>query len=266
MTEAVVEKPVVEAPVVEVVEQPEMTPMEVSARDQGWVSKEEWVDQGKAEDDWVSAKEFVRVGDIYKSLHQTKREMKQTQAQLDALRRHNTYIFEKAYQTARDDLKKEKRLAIREGDLEKLEEVENKIEELVETHVKEKQDLQSAPQANQPPPEFVEFVNKNPWYVQDKELRDEADALGFIYLNNGGDRDGLFTHVSKKMREKFPNKFGVKRTAPNAVASVNRTARTNSSSFELDEMETQIMNSLVSSGEMTKTEYIASLKKAKGIK
>lgn len=264
MTEVVKEE-IKDKPVEKVEEVVVMSPTETSARDAGWVSEEEWVEQGKAADDWVSAKEFVRVGDIYKSLHQNKRELKQTQAQLDALRRHNTYIFEKAYQTAKDDLRKEKRQAIREGDLEKLEDIETQMEELVDTHVKEKETIQAQPQVQNQ--EFDQFINRNTWYSDNPEMRTRADFEGWKYLNAGGDRADLFTHVEKEVRKAYPDKFGVRRAAPNAIVSGDKTLKAGrTATFELDEMETQIMDSLVSSGEMTKAEYIASLKKAKGVK
>ena len=68
------------------------------------------------------------------------------------------------------------------------------------------------------------------------------------------------------MKKQFPEKFGVKRAAPNPVSGGDRQARKGpkESDFELDDMERDIMNTLVKSGTMTEAEYRAELKKVRG--
>lgn len=256
----------VEAPVVE--ETVQADPVETKAREQGWVSKEEWVEGGGNETEWRTAKEFVDRGELYRSIHSTKRELKQTQAALTALQRHHQHVFEKAYQTAVSDLKAQKRLAMREQDFDAVEAIEQEMEQLTAQHVQERQVLVAQQQQQAGPPvEFMEFVERNPWYTVDKEMRDEADAVAVVYINNGGDRGQLLQHVEKKMKQKFPEKFGVKRAAPSPVASSDRTSRAGKrDDVVLDEFETEIMRTLVKSGTMTESEYKAELKKAKGIK
>ncbi len=264
------ETPVVEVkaePVVEVKETPsvpELSPVAQQAMEQGWLPKDEWIAAGRDPEEHRSAKEFVERGELYKSIHSTKRELKQTQATLDALQRHHRYVFEKAHQQAIRDLRAEKRLAIRNDDIDRLEEIETEIEQLQDQHVKEVAVVQAQTQAAQPAPEFQNFVDRNPWYLTEKALRDEADAAGFIYLNNGGDRTQLFSHVEKEMRRKFPDKFGVKRAAPNAVAGVDRSGKKAPSKddFPMSSEEKQIMMTFVNQGIMTEAEYIKELKKA----
>lgn len=266
--EAVVETPAVEqtpeTPAVQAT--PEPSPVEVEARDQGWVSKEEWVESGKSADEWRPAKEFVERGELYKSIHQTKRELKQTQAALDALQRHHQMVYDKAYQTALSDLKQQKRQAIREGNLEDLEAVEERIDELQEQRVKEKEQFVEA-QRNQsgPPPELVDFQSRNPWYGVDKGMTDDADAAGFVHLKNGGSKETLLAHVEKEMRKRYPEKFGIKRAAPNAVAPVaKQTKVVKEPDVEMDDNEREAMRTFVRMGVMTEQQYKAELKKAKG--
>jgi hypothetical protein len=103
-------------------------------------------------------------------------------------------------------------------------------------------------------------------------MRYDADAEAAKYMTKGGQKEKLLDHVEKKMREKYPEAFGIKKSAPNAVAPVNRTSRagvrsqTLAEEAGLDELESKIMNDLVKSGVMTKAEYIKQLKEAKGIK
>ena len=245
---------------------PELTPVEQQAVDQGWVPLDDWKQAGKDESDWRPAKEFVDRGELYKSIHTTKRELKATQAQLTTLQRHHQYVFEKAYNTALSDLKKEKRLAIRNEDFERLEEVEDQLENLQAERAQEVTAFNQQVAATQAPvnPEFQAFVDKNSWYQSDKTLRDEADAVGYIYLNNGGTKDGLFDHVEKEMKRKFPNKFGVKRAAPNAVAAVNRTNKASpkgESMSDVPEHMRDVIRTFCESTGMKEAEYIKQLKK-----
>lgn len=236
------------------------------AMEQGWVPLEDWKASGREESEWRPAKEFVERGELYKSIHTTKKELKQTQAALSALQRHHQYVFEKAHQQAVRDLKAEKRLAIRNEDFDRLEEIETEIEELTEQHVKEKAVLteqQVAAQNAGPAPEFQAFVDKNPWYLTDKTLRDEADAVGFVYLNNGGTKDTLLQHVEKEMKRKFPDKFGVKKAAPNAVAGVNRTAKKGNevTMNDVPEHMREVIRNFTQSTGMSEADYIKELKK-----
>lgn len=247
------------------VETPVVSPVENQAREQGWVSKEEWVAGGGESDDWKSAREFVRTGELYSSLHSQKRELKQTQAALTLLQRHHNMVFEKAHKQALDDLKMERRLALREGDVELLENVEGRIEEAQTEHQEARQVMAQTQAATQSinSGEFDAFVSRNQWYVSDQDLRDEADAIGFVYLNKGGTKENLLRHVEQKIKQKFPEKFPTRRAAPNAVATPNKGVGRKSNDLELTENETEAMRTFVKLGVMTEAQYKADLKKVK---
>lgn len=262
----------VEETKVEEVEIAEPSPAEVEASTQGWVPKEEWVESGRDPEEWRPAKEFLDRGELFKTIHTTKRDLKQTQAALTALQRHQQFMFEKGYQRAINDLKKEKRAAIKNEDFERLEEIEEQIEEVQEQHEEAKQELQqvqAAQVAAGPHPEFVAWQQHNSWYAQDPELREFADAVGLIHYNKnpGITPQEVLRYVETSVRKKFPEKFGTKKAAPNAVASVDRSGangkKTPKVAFELDPMEREIMTTLVKSGVMTEEQYIADLRKAK---
>lgn len=268
------ETKVVETTTEEVVEEVvELSPVEQEASGQGWVPKDAWVEQGGDPEEWRSAKEFVARGELYKSLHQTKSDLKKTQAALTALQRHHQYVFEKAHQTALNDLKLQRRQAIRNEDLETAESIAEEMEQIKEQHLQEKAQLQAANAAElqqQVPPEFLAWREKNNWYDVDMELRDYADAIGLVYYNRnpGTPTAKVLQHVEAEVRKKYPEKFGVRKAAPNAVAGVDRTNKRNvrANDIELDDLEREIMSQLVKSGEMTEKEYKDQLRKAKGIK
>ena len=249
----------------------EPSPVEVQAGEQGWVSKDEWDESGRDPDEWRPAKEFVERGEIFKALHNVKRELKQEKAARETLQKHHQYVFEKAHLKALEDLKREKRAAIRADDHETAETIAEEMETLKETHAKEKQIVvQEEQKAGAPNPEFQMWVDKNPWYVSDMDLRDFADATAIVYINRntGSTPAQVLKHVEKELRNKFPDKFGTRKAAPNAVVGVDRTLKSANkvTDIELDDFETEIMNQLVKSGEMTEKQYKDELKKAKGIK
>lgn len=261
------------ADVVETTTTVEITPVEQEALNQGWVPKDKWVEQGGDAEEWRSAKEFVARGELYKSLHQTKNDLKKTQAALSALQRHHQYVFEKAHQTALNDLKLQRRSAIRNDDLETAETLAEEMEALKEQHAQEKAQLQvaQAAEANAGvPPEFVSWRAKNVWYDTDTELRDFADAMGLVHVNRnpGKSPTEVLQFIENEVKKKFPEKLGIRRAAPNAVAGVDRTNKRNAQAndIELDDLEREIMHQLVRSGEMTEKQYKDQLKKAKGIK
>lgn len=256
----------------EVVEEKVLSPIEETAVEQGWVPKEEWVQAGKDADDWRPAKEFVDRGELYKTIHTAKRELKQTQQALTALTQHNRMIFEKAHQKALADLKRERRMAVKEGDVDRVEEVEEQIEETVREHQEQVQAQTTAAvtATAQPPAEYQIWVERNTWYNQDQDMREFADATGLIHMQkNPGIAPGeVLKYVESKVKKTFADKFGTQRkAAPNAVTTVDKTAgnkpRTTKETFELSSDERNVMNTLVRQGVLTEGEYIEQLKKVR---
>lgn len=254
----------------------DVSPTEVAAREQGWVSKDEWVAGGRDEGEWRPAKEFVERGELFKSIHTTKRELKQTQAALTALQKHHQFVFEKAHQKAVEDLKREKRQAIRNEDFEALEAIEEKMESLTKEHQEARQAQAQTQQAIQAAgggalhPDFAIWQTRNTWYTADAEMREFADATGIVYANRnpGIEPAAVLKHVETTVRKRFPEKFGPQKTAaPNPTTSVDRQktrGTTKADDLELDDTERQIMATLVKTGVMTEAEYKAELKKVKG--
>lgn len=251
----------------------EANPHEEQAREQGWVAKDEWVASGRTESEWRPAKEFVERGEIFKSLHQVKRELKAEKAAREALQRHQQYMYDKTYARVMEDLKKEKRAAMRDEDFQKLEEVEDKIEKTQQERAAELRTIQAQQQAAAAQgihPEFQAWVDRNPWYATDTDMREFAEFAGDQYIrkNPGSNPQDVLKHVENKVRKQFSEKFGKRTAAPNAVAGVDRTSQRSPGSSELvlDETELSIMKTLVANGDMTEKEYREQLKLAKGIK
>jgi predicted DNA-binding protein (UPF0278 family) len=242
-------------------------PVVEQASSQGWVPKEDWVKAGKDEAEWRPAKEFVERGELYKSIHTIKRELKQERAAREALAKHHQYVFEKARLAAINELKQERRQALRDGELERVEEIEDKLEQTQQQFAQEKAALVQAQAAAQagPPAEFETWKATNTWYDQDQEMHEFADATGLIFINKNPSAQPkeVLAHIDTKMRKQFPEKFNIKRAAPNAVAGVDRTGNKPSRTSEpaIDpEMEKVIKNFTEATG-MSRADYIKELKK-----
>ena len=119
-------------------QEPVLSEVEQTAIGQGWMPKEEWEAVGKSADEWRPAKEFIDRGELYKTIHNTRKELKTTQATLSALQRHHQYVFEKAHQKALADLKLEKRQALKNEDLERVAELDDAIEQTRDKFAEEK--------------------------------------------------------------------------------------------------------------------------------
>lgn len=252
-------------------ETPELTETEIKASEQGWVPKDEWVEAGGDPSEWRSAREFVDRGELLKTIHNTRRDLKQTQNAMSALQRHHQYVYEKAHRQAIEDLKMQKRQAMREEDFDRAEAIEEQIEEITTTHQQEAQALQQeqAAVSAQPPAEFVAWKERNTWYDGDLDMQEFADAAGIAYAkrNPKAEPSVVLKHVEERVRRAYPEKFGPQRkAAPSPTASVDRTPRrtTKSDDIELDDNERSIMNDLVRNKVMTEAEYKAEIKKMKG--
>lgn len=127
------------------------TAQEEQALAGGWKPEHEW--EGDA-DDWVSAKEFNFRGDLMKRISQLGHKvggLEELNAKLSKMvanaDRVTQDIAERSYKQAVKDLKAERRAAIREGDDDRVEELEQSIEELDDSHSKMQAAAKEAPEA-----------------------------------------------------------------------------------------------------------------------
>jgi hypothetical protein len=245
---------------------PQYTPIELKALEMGWRPKEEF--DGN-EEDFVDAKEFVGRKPLYDKIASTSKQLKNVTQAVEALKQHNGKIEEASYQRALKELKSERKQALIEGDADKFESLDEEIK-TVERQVDVIREEQTKPIVQEEPvvhPEFQNWQNKNQWYTSVKYMRAFADELGGRLANTMSPSEVL-KEVEKAVRREFPNKFvnPNKADAPDVGAPRGSGKGGRSESIEMTEQEVNIMNKFVRQGVMTKAEYIADLKKIKGIK
>jgi hypothetical protein len=242
----------------------EPTPVEQEAMAQGWVPKDQFSGD---EHKWVEAGEFLRRGELFKKIEQVSKEAKEAKKVLGEFKAHYAKVKETEYQNALKALKAERRNALVEGDFERVETIEERMETVKTEAASVQEEIQSTTQVPEVHPEVAAWVEANPWYNKDTTMRAFADAIALELNKEGLTGPALLRGVDAKVRETFPAKFkNPNRERPGAVegAATKGSSRTKDD-FQLSEQETRIMNTFVRDGVMTKEQYIADLKKVKGV-
>lgn len=240
----------------------EVTPLMEEALTQGWVPRDEY--EGDP-DRFVDYAEFVRRGELFRKIESQSKEMKELKRALKELATHNTKIREVEYQRAVDSLKAEKKQALVEGEMDKVVEIEDRID-----LVKEQQRALQAQQTQdivEPAvhPELQNWINNNSWYESNRAMRGWADARGVELAADGLAPREVLATLSKEVKQRFQEKFSnPNRDKPGAVEGVrSRSNAKTEAAYELSDVERQIMKRVVDTGVITEADYIAQLKAVK---
>ena len=231
----------------------QVDPYEQQAREQGWRPKEEY--EGDPEK-WRPAKEFVERGELFNKIDHMGKELKETRKALKMLQEHHSKVKETEYNNALKELKALQKKHLEEGNSDGYLEATELLTDL------------KADQPNQPDPRFIAWTQENKWYQTNVEMREYADTVGMGYAsrNPGIDPEEVLQYVTKEVKARFKDRFvNPNRSKPNSVEGASAPAATKSS-FELTDDERRVMNTFIRTGVMTKEEYIAEIKKMRGIK
>jgi hypothetical protein len=243
---------------------PAVDSYESQAREQGWKPKEEY--EGDPEK-WRPAKEFVERGELFGKIDTMGRELKETKKALKMLQDHHSKVRETEYQRAVDELKSLQKKHLEEGNSDGYLEATELLTDLKAEQKAREVVQQNTP--NTPDPRFTAWVQKNPWYAQDQNMRDYADSIGMGYAqrNPGLDPEEVLQYVANEVRERFKSRFeNQNRKKPSAVEGATNTAPVKKDSFQLSDEERRVMHTFERTGVMSKEEYITELKKMKGVK
>jgi hypothetical protein len=245
---------------------PEVNPIEQQARDMGWVPKDEYTGDPTR---WKSAEVFVALDEPIKRIESQSQELKQVKRVLDSLKEHYSKVKETEYNRALKELKSARKQALIDGDVDKFEQLEDDIEQVKEEFTSIKQTPIEAPSPQEVVhPEFQTWLNKNPWYSSYSHMKQFADDIGVKFARQGMDRQEVLKKVEEAVRKEFPQRFTNpnKEKAPDVESGGSKqSGKARADSIELNEQERNIMNTLVRSGTVTKEQYIAELKKVKGL-
>ncbi len=253
----------------------EVAPVEVKARELGWRPLEEY---DGPEEKWVDAGEFVSRQPLFEKIDSLKSELwkskQEHQKEFTQIRQHFNEMKEVEFKRALEYLKTQKSEAIESGDSKLVVEIDDRIDELKDQRAAEK--IQQSPQENKGPnPVFVEWAEKNSWYGQDAELRNDADAFAMSFISRNpslaNDVVAILAHVDKKMaviRHKEDGEPPMRKSASVESSTNTTTANKGKQKLSINDLsadERSIMKTLVERKVMTQEKYIEDLAKAKGL-
>jgi len=240
----------------------ELSPVETQAIESGWVPKEEF--QGE-EHKWVPADEFLRRGELFRKIESQSKELKDVKKALVEMKNLHSKVKEVEYQRALDSLKAQKKTALEEGDADAVIAAEERIDLVKEEQRKLAQEPQQDTSGEENPV-FVDWKEKNNWYVTNRPMQAFADALGQDLAKSGLSPAQVLKRVEEEVRKEFPTKF--RNANQSRSSSVEGSAKGNASSgnsFQLSPEERKIMHTFVRTGVMTEDAYVKELKRVKGV-
>lgn len=255
----------------EVTTEAQSNPNEEKASALGWVSKEEWVEQGKDPDDWKPAKVFLEHGDMIGKIRSQSKELDDVRRVVNFMHEKNKDAYQKGYQSAIADLRAQKRAALAEGDLVKADQIDEKIDATKEALDQVRNSRPPEVPTNQIDPEHVEWVQKNPWYNEPRMGR-FADSIAIEFVEDHRKKGIPLTpnqvrrYVEDEVRKEFPHKFSSKtKGAPNPDGEGRNTRQTSTNGLApklaqaesgMTELERSIMKTTLKATGMSKEEYL----------
>jgi hypothetical protein len=248
----------------QVEQKPALTAIEQQAQAQGWVPKDEW--DGDPEQ-WRPAKEFVDRGELFKKIDEQNRTIKEFKRTLDEFSQHHKKVRETEYKRALDDLKKAKKEALLEGDADAVVDLDDKIA-LVREAQQEPVQQRQAPQVDaQQNVVFQAWVGRNGWYQSNPAMRAYADRVGNDLGAQGGmSATDLLSRVEHEVKKQFAEKFNnPNRDKPGAVEGSTNKGSKGKDNFVLTDDENRAMQRFVKMGAISKEDYIAEIKKTRGV-
>ena len=204
-------------------QEPKERDWEAEAEVYGWVPK----DQFKGDPDkWRPAEEFVRRGEEILPIVRKQNEKLQAKlSEQDETIKNMSRMFEKTIERERQkaaqeiaSLKAEKKEAIKEGNAERVEEIEAQIDTL-----KEEAKPDAAPSARTIDELTRDFAKVNAWFIEEPDMAEYAQKVSVsnAALNEDISFEDNMKFVLSAVRKKFPGYFKDSTTAANGHAAVD---------------------------------------------
>ena len=250
------------------------------AESQGWVPKERYRGDDK---DWVDAETFVKRGreilpilrkhneNLVRELSTTKEQLKEFRQAAEEFKKFQKEAYErkaKEYEQQIDHLKQARAEAISEGDGQRVNALDDQIDEAKEAAKEARQASKTDSSAGQldPPasidPVLQTWIERNDWFGKDMKMTRMTNGLGeALRLENPNLKGQEFLEeLDKALREHFPDKFGKRKTPSGQVESGSNqgNAPKGKKSYDsLPEEAKKACDRFVKQGLMTREQYVA---------
>jgi protein-arginine kinase activator protein McsA len=185
---------------------------------QGWTDQENY--KGDPER-YKTAKQFIDDGNKHATILKERNkklvdQVSEMQSTMTQLVEDQNKQKEKAVKKAIDELKVQKAEAINESDGEKVNQIDEEIDQL-------KEEAKPEPKTNA---EFDHWLTENKWYDTDLELKGEANMLAKAYIDAGSFKtmQEVYKAVTRKIKREFPDRFeNPNKKEPSAMSEGSHT-------------------------------------------
>lgn len=231
-----------------------LTGEEQKAYEMGWRPQDEY----EGDHPWVGAEEFLGRKPLFDQISKSNKRVKRLEEQLQKVLDHVGTVEKAQYEKAKRDLKELRKEAMKQGDFDEFERLNEQEKEL---------DEQAPEKAPAAPPEFTEWVEENDWYTNDPDLRQFADNIAPAMKSKHPNLSPkeFFDKVGEVVKQANPDKFGTPkrgtRRIPNGGASPSNQPQSGDKGFntkweKLTPEEKRMATEFARDGLMSKEEYM----------
>ena len=254
------------------------------AEAQGWVPKDRF--RGN-ESDWVDADTFVKRGreilpilrknneNLIKDLNQTKEQLKEFREAAEEFKKFQKEAYERKaqdYESRIQELKESRAQAISDGDGQKVNALDDALDQAKEDFKEAKQAIKDADVVKAPQettqeaidPGLQVWLDRNSWFGQDKRMTSIVNGIGeSLRLEFPGLKGQPFLDkLDEVLAEEFPNKFGSKKQSPasRVESGSGRQSRSGSNAQSYDNLPAEAKaacDRFVKQKLMTREQYLA---------
>lgn len=231
---------IADSELVEQVDEEQKEPIQLSdteqkAHDQGWRPIEEF--KGP-EDNWKTAKEYVRDGEWIEKLNSLKGQIDSQKKSFDDRLDNSNKLHEARRKSEIKTLKSEQRDAVLDSNTTKFDSAQEQIDELETQTVDDKTVVQVVD------PTMAAWEEKNPWINDKSDFKKRPiaqDVWGeFRRLNPKATTQQCLDHVDAKLNEVFPtNNENPRRNQPNTMENNRKPSKQKSKGLTMADLTPQ---------------------------
>jgi len=258
--------------------EPELSEIEKIAYSQGWRPKEDFVKSGNDPKAWKDAGWWLDRGELLGQLSNTRKEVKAIKEAFIRMTEYNRSAYIKGQEDGIAKMKAEKRQAMKDGDLNAVADLDERIEQVSETLQVAKETAMANPIPDSPAEQnlsqtklYQDWLTDNRWYTTNEKLHNFANftMAQWVKTNPNATPGEALAYLTKTVKETYPNDFtGTRRVASPSVDGRGNQSRSSASPNnsvdarfakivgQMDPETRRAVLDMVRSESITKKEYV----------
>ena len=256
----------------------ELSEIEKVAHSQGWRPKDEFVKNGGDPKAWKEAGWWLDRGELLGQQSQLRKEVKQIKEAFIRMTEYNRQAYIRGQEDMLARMKADKRSAMKEGNLDIVADLDEKIDQVQDTLQVAKETQAENPIANTPQEQniaesavYQNWLAENRWYTTNEKLHNFANFTmsNWVKRNPNVSPSEALAYLTKTVKETYPQDFaGSRRVAqPGVNGRGNATNTTGNAGNSIDAKFQKIISGMdpdsrravvdmIRSENITKKEYV----------